>query len=290
MTVLADSKCSVDQTVDQTDGPQNISASFNLPQPQTSSDPLSPQASGGPSPPKPLTAKPRSIKSPAPPIPSGIPATKPSSPVTQFSTAHSQSTKVKYRAPLPPVQSGTSKLLAADTSEPSSLFAATSPGATVNAVEPPSGSIKTPTGVSLNGTKPQLTATNFGVSSESSATSANPQNLPSSPDLVTVSALVSSTIKGLIPPTTSDKLTPTSTTPSISPGPNRVTDSPIISTFLSSSKDQGLGKDTLTMSPTSPNQGKFTLSSHSPTGPPGPLPKEPHLRYVQQISLRFNCS
>ncbi|XP_026201225.1 disks large homolog 1-like isoform X2 [Anabas testudineus] len=273
LTVLADSKCSLEQTVDQTQGLQNIPASSNVPQSEASSCPLSPQASGGPSQPKSLTDQHRSIKSPAPPVPSGISETKQSSPAAQASTPQLQPAKVKYRAPLPPVQSGASKPLAAETCKPSSPVAATSPSATGNAVVTPSGSIKTPTGVSLNGTKPHQSTTISGVSSASSTTSANPQNIPSSPDLnlVTVSALVSSTIKGLIPPTTPDKLTPTSTTPGISP----VTDAPLIST--PSTKNQGLSTVFSTTSPTSPNQGKSNLSSHSPTGPPEPLLKGPQL-------------
>uniref|UniRef100_A0A7N6AHN5 Disks large homolog 1 n=1 Tax=Anabas testudineus TaxID=64144 RepID=A0A7N6AHN5_ANATE len=80
LTVLADSKCSLEQTVDQTQGLQNIPASSNVPQSEASSCPLSPQASGGPSQPKSLTDQHRSIKSPAPPVPSGISETKQSSP------------------------------------------------------------------------------------------------------------------------------------------------------------------------------------------------------------------
>ncbi|GAA6221348.1 disks large homolog 1-like [Lates japonicus] len=272
LTILADSKCSVDQT----DGPGNLPASHSLPvqlsaQPEASSGPLSPPVSGGPSQPKPLVPKPRSIKSPAPPIPSGTPPTKSASPTTQSNSPQSQPAKVKYRAPLPPVQSSTSKSAPAETSKPSSPSAAT-----VNGVETPTGSIKTPPAVSLNGTTPPLTATNSVVSSGSSTTSTNPQNLPASPDLtlVTVSALVSSTIQGLVPPTTPDKLTPTSTTPVTSPGPNRVADAAVISRALTTSKDPGLGKVTPSTTPTSPNQGKFTFS---PTGPPRPLTKGPHL-------------
>ncbi|XP_044056922.1 disks large homolog 1-like isoform X8 [Siniperca chuatsi] len=278
LTILADSKCSVDQT----DGPGSLPASCNLPaelsvQPQPSSGPLSPQASGGSSEPKPLAPKPKSIKSPAPPIPSGTPTTKPFSPTTKSITPQSQPSKVKYRAPVPPVQPGASISLASETPKPSSPSAATPPGVTVNGVETPTGSIKTPPGVSLNGTKPHLTATNSDVSSESSTTSANPQGCSVSPDLnlVTVSALVSSTIQGFVSPTTPDKLTPTSTTPST--GLNGVTDDNIISTALVTRKDPGTGKVTPSTSPTSPNQGKFTFSSCNPTVPPGPLTEEPHL-------------
>uniref|UniRef100_A0A3Q1B379 Disks large homolog 1 n=1 Tax=Amphiprion ocellaris TaxID=80972 RepID=A0A3Q1B379_AMPOC len=65
LTILADSK----RSVNQQDGPGKLSASSNLPaepsiQPQPSTTPLTPQASGGPSQAKSLTPKPRSVKSP----------------------------------------------------------------------------------------------------------------------------------------------------------------------------------------------------------------------------------
>ncbi|XP_029004287.1 disks large homolog 1-like isoform X3 [Betta splendens] len=267
LTILSDSK----RCVDQTPGPETPPASCDVAQPQSSSQPLCPQASEGPSPPKPLTPKPRSIKSPAPPIPPGIPARRPSSPTPQSSSPQPQQAKVKYRAPLPPLQLEASKTLVTEAPKPSP----TSPPEKVNDVQSPSGSMKAPIGVSVNGTKPHLTATNSTVSEESSTTSTCPRNLPSSPDvnLVTVSALVSSTIKGLVPPTTPDKLSPSGTTPGMGPGPSRATESPISSTSPSTSKLQGLAKDTPTLSPSSPNQGTFSLSSQSP---PGPL-KGPHL-------------
>uniref|UniRef100_A0A3B4YLN6 Mucin-2-like n=3 Tax=Seriola TaxID=8160 RepID=A0A3B4YLN6_SERLL len=278
LTILTDNK----RSGDQLDGPGVLSASCNLPeqlpaQPQSSPGPESPLASPPGSPqPKSIAPKPRSIKSPAPPIPSGIPPKKPSSPTTQSSTPQSQPAKVKYRAPLPPVQSGAS---AAETFKPSSPSAAT-----VNGVETPTGSIKTPPAVSLNGAKPHLTAT----SSESSTTSTNPPSLPAAPDLnlVTVSALVSSTIQGLMPPTTSDKLTPTNTTPSTGPDLDRVTDAAVISTGVTTSRDPGLGKVTPSTSPASPTQGKFTFSSLSPTSPPGPLTKGPHLSPTSPGSVK----
>ncbi|XP_067370094.1 disks large homolog 4-like isoform X4 [Channa argus] len=280
LTILADSTCSVEQT----DCPNTLPAPCTLPaelssQPQASPGPLGTQAFEGPSQPKPLTPKPRSIKSPAPPIPSGIPATKPPSPTTQSSTPQTQGAKVKYRAPLPPFQSGASKPLAADTSNSSSPFAATTLGVTVNALETPSSSVKSPTVASLNGTQPHLNATNLGVSLESSTTSANPENYTASPDLnlVTVSALVSSTIQGLVSPTTPDKHTPTITTPSTILGPNRGTDAPILSQSFKTGKEPGSGMVTANMSPASPNQGKLTFSSHSPASPTGPLTKEPQL-------------
>ncbi|XP_038571149.1 disks large homolog 1-like isoform X1 [Micropterus salmoides] len=280
LTILSDSKCSVDQTEgpgDQTHHPGNLPASCNLPtepsiQPQPSSCPLSPQASGGSFKPKPLTPKPKSIKSPAPPIPSGTPTTKPSSPTTQ-SITRSQSAKVKYRAPLPPVQLGPSESLASETPKPSSPFVATSPRATESKIETPTDSIRS--GVSLNGTKAHLTATNPDLSSETT----HPQSCSVSPDLnlVTVSALISSTIQGLVSPATPDKLTPTSSIPSTHPGLNRVTGNTIITTALETSKDPGIGKVTAGTSPTSPNQGRFTFSIRSPKVPPGALTKGPHL-------------
>ncbi|XP_039984108.1 disks large homolog 1-like isoform X1 [Xiphias gladius] len=274
LTILADRKCSLDHT----DGPGDLPVSCNLPaqlsaQQHASSGPLSPPASEGPPKPKSPAPKPRSIKAPAPPIPCGIAPTKLSSPTPQSSSP--QPTKVKYRAPLPPDQSGGSKSTTAETSKPLSPSTAAS-----NCVENPAGYIKSPPAVSLNGTKPHFTATTSGVSSESTATSANAQSPPASPDLnlVTVSALVSSTIQGLVSPTTPDKLSPTSTTPSTSPGPNRVTDARFISSAPTTSKDPGLGKVTPSTSPTGPSQGELTFSSLSPTGPPGPLTKGPDLR------------
>uniref|UniRef100_A0A665WFF8 Disks large homolog 1 n=1 Tax=Echeneis naucrates TaxID=173247 RepID=A0A665WFF8_ECHNA len=83
-----------------------------------------------------------SLKSPAPPIPSEITPKKPSSPTTPSNTPQTQPAKVKYRAPLPPVQPGASKSTSVELSEPSS---AASIG---NGVETPV--------VSPNGTKPQL--------------------------------------------------------------------------------------------------------------------------------------
>ncbi|XP_037625360.1 disks large homolog 1-like isoform X3 [Sebastes umbrosus] len=279
LTLLADSKCSVDQT----DGPWNLPASGNLlaelpVQPQPSSGPLSPQASGGsPQPKSPLTPKAKSIKSHAAPLPSGTPTSKPSSPTTPSITPQSEPGKVKYRAPLPPVHPGASTSLVSETHFPSSPSAATFSGVTLNGAETPTGSIKTPPGASPNGTKPHVTATNSNASSESSITYVNAQSDPVSPDLslVTVSALVSSTIQGFVFPTTPDKLSPTHTTPITSPGFNRVTDADKVSTPPATSKDPGIRQVTPGTSPTSPNQGKFTFSSRSPTGPPGPLTKGP---------------
>ncbi|KAI9517596.1 hypothetical protein NQZ68_004817 [Dissostichus eleginoides] len=264
LTILGDS----DSSVDQPAGPWSLPDSYNppaepSPQPQPPSVTLSPPASEGSSPLKPLSPKPRSIKSHAAPLPSGTPTSKPSSPTTQSVSPESQPAKLKYRAPLPPVQSGVSKSLASD-SLPSSPSAATSPGAPVNA---------------LNGTKPQLTATNSNVSVASSTSSTIPQSDSTSPDpnLTTVSALVSSTIESFVFPISPDKLTPKSGSPVTSPGPIRVTDAVVVSTSPVTTKDSGFGKVTPSTSPSSPNQGKFSFSSRSPRSPTGPLTKGLHL-------------
>lgn len=275
MTLLADSKCSVDQI----DGQVKPDASCNEPEeptvqpqpqsepqtePQPTSGPLSPQSSVDSSQSKPVTPKRKSLKYPAPPIPSGTPASKPSSPTTP----ESQPAKVKYRAPLPPVQRG------ASTGDETSMPSSPSAGFIVNGIE----TSKTPTQV--NGAKPHLAATNSSASLESTSTSASLQIGPTSPDrnLETVSALVSSTIQGLVSPSTLDKLTPTITTPSTSPGPNRGTNVVAITTSNDPSRD----KTTPSQSPTSPNQEKSTIGSYSPSGLPGPLNKGFHLRYIKQ--------
>ncbi|XP_065811694.1 disks large homolog 4 isoform X5 [Labrus bergylta] len=277
LTILADSKSSADDT----DSPPE---SFNPPaelSAQPSSGPLSPLASEGSPQPKPLTPKPRSFKSPAPPIPSSASTTKPSSPTTPSVSPQSQPAKVKYRAPRPPVQPESSRPSVTDNPKASSPSAAISPVFRLNGVETSTGSIRTPPGVSLNGTKPHLTATHSDVSAESSTSSANPQGRPVSADLnlVTVSALVSSTVQGLVSPTTPEKLKHTSTataTAVTSPGFKKVSDAAIISTALAISKDPGPGKVSPSTSPTSPNQ-RFTFSSHINTVPAGPLTKGPLL-------------
>ncbi|XP_029355147.1 disks large homolog 1-like isoform X1 [Echeneis naucrates] len=270
LTILADCK----KSTDLTDGAEDLPASSNLPvecppqlQGSPSSEPVTPQASQpGPPQPKSLTPKPRSLKSPAPPIPSEITPKKPSSPTTPSNTPQTQPAKVKYRAPLPPVQPGASKSTSVELSEPSS---AASIG---NGVETPV--------VSPNGTKPRLNSHNSGVSSESSTTSTNAQSLnaPADLNLMTVSALVSSTIQGLVLPTTPNKLTPTS------PGPDRVTDAGVISTALKTSNDPGLEKSSA--SPISPKQGKFTFSSVKPGSPPGALTKGPNLSPTSPVQAK----
>uniref|UniRef100_A0A665WDM0 Disks large homolog 1-like n=1 Tax=Echeneis naucrates TaxID=173247 RepID=A0A665WDM0_ECHNA len=95
---------------------------------------------------------------------------------------------------------------------------------------------------------------------------------------MTVSALVSSTIQGLVLPTTPNKLTPTS------PGPDRVTDAGVISTALKTSNDPGLEKSSA--SPISPKQGKFTFSSVKPGSPPGALTKGPNLSPTSPVQAK----
>uniref|UniRef100_UPI0037E8C725 disks large homolog 4-like isoform X1 n=1 Tax=Semicossyphus pulcher TaxID=241346 RepID=UPI0037E8C725 len=291
LTIISDKS-----SASQTDGPWNLPESSNLPaelsaQPQPPSGPLSPQASGGSSQPKPLTPKPRSIKSPAPPIPSTASTTKPPSPTTPSVSPESEPAKVKYRAPLPPLQPGASKPSASETPKPTSPTAATSPRATVNCVETPSNSVKTPPGVSANGAKPRLTATVSDVSSESSTAAANPHSRRLSADLnlVTVSALVSSTVQGIVSPTTPEKPIRTSITSCTSPGLNKAKDATIISTALATNKDPGPGKVTPSTSPTSPSQ-RFTFSSRSHSVPPGPSTKGPPLSPTSPGSVKVTLT
>ncbi|XP_076010566.1 disks large homolog 4-like isoform X2 [Genypterus blacodes] len=243
LTLLADSK----RSVDQTEGPWELSA------------PRSPQASGGQSQSHPLTTRPKSVKAPAPPVPS---ASKSPGSALQSDASPSQAGKHKYRAPLPPVQTGASTGLAAETSKLSSPTAPTPTRVPANYVEIPAGP-KT----SLNGTKPHLVSTASEVSPGT-----NPQSGSAS---LAVSALVSNTIPGIATPTSPGKLTSTSTTPSTSPGSNRATDATITVATLASSKDAGRGKVSSSTSPSSPNQGKFSFGS--PTIAGGPPPKGPRL-------------
>ncbi|XP_028258948.1 disks large homolog 1-like isoform X2 [Parambassis ranga] len=260
LTIVADSKCSVDQT----DGPEKLPGSIDPPaeppaQPQPLSISPNVQTPASPSQPKPLTPKPRSIKYPAPPVPSGASTAKPLS--TQSTTPQSQPAKVKYRAPLPPVQTPNSS--AVEISKPSSP----SNAVTANTSGTPPGSLKT----AQNGT-PLVFATSSGICAESSS---SPQSPSASPDLSpTVSALVSSTIQGFASSAALGKLSPTRTTPSTSPGLSRSTDTTTVS---ATSKDPGAGNITPTQSPPSHNNGNFSFSSRSPTSPPGQLNKGPHL-------------
>ncbi|XP_037830146.1 disks large homolog 1 isoform X2 [Kryptolebias marmoratus] len=273
LTILEDSKTSVDQK----ESPENLSSPWNLQaepsaQRHTSSGPVRPQASGEPAKPTSLPSKPRSIKSPAPPVPASASAKTPSPPPSHPSTPQSPPNKVKYRAPPPPVQPGASKPPETESSKPSSPSKPCSPSATtsssitVSNEETPSGS----PGVSVNGTQPHASSTKSG-------SSANTQNLPAPQDLnlVTVSALVSSTIQGLVSPTTPGKTPPTITTPSTSPGLSPVSGTATVSTSILPSKGSGLGKVSASKSPTSPSYGKFPFELQSPTSPSTKLNKGP---------------
>ncbi|KAM3876362.1 disks large homolog 4-like [Diretmus argenteus] len=273
LTLLEDSQ----RCVDQPDGSGELPASCSQPaellaQQQPAAAPLSPQPSGGPAQPKPSAPKPKSFKSPAPPVPPEPPqrAKSPASTATaQSDTPQSQPDKVKYRAPLPPVELGASKPLTAGTSKLSPPSTPTSTGVTANGVETliASSFTKTPPGASSNRPVLHVAATIPevpGGTSTNLVTTINLQNSPASPflNLRAVSALVSSTIDAFVTPTSPDQLTPTST--------NATT----IATPLS--RDPGKGHR-VTRSPTSPCPGKFTFGSRSPTVAPGPPPKAPRL-------------
>ncbi|XP_047230355.1 disks large homolog 4-like isoform X2 [Girardinichthys multiradiatus] len=256
LTILQDSQCTVDSP-EKPPAPCIIPAEQS-PHQQTFS-PLSSLASGEPSQP----CKPKSIKSPSSPNQTGEPAKTLSSPTRQSSITQSHPAEVKYRAPPPPVQAGSSKSVEGVISKPSSPFVAMSSSVTVSSVENPSPSTKT----SQNGTNTFVTTTK-------SENIANQQNLSASKDLnlMTVSALISSTIQGLVPPTTPDKSTPTSITPTTSPSLSTVS-GVCVSTAGSSCKEPGTSKVIASKGPTSPNHGKFTFESKSPTSPSAKLSK-----------------
>lgn len=269
LTILENNKCSGDQT--DCPAPSEPSADLSA-QPESSSASQMSQASEINPPPKPLTPKPKSVKSPAPPVPSGISPVQQTSPAASSVAPHLESTKVKYRAPPPPVQPGAVSPTAA--SSPSSL-----PSPPVSGAEKDTNSAETPE-VSVNGTKPPVTATN-SLSSEASI-SANSQSGSVSADLnlVTVSALVSSTIQGLVSPAGPDK--PPRTSPALIKVPDATKPSP----SLSSNVDPDNGMVTPSMSPISPSQGKLTFKQSS-TGPAGPVNTELHLRWDQQSKSSF---
>ncbi|XP_013873220.1 disks large homolog 1 isoform X2 [Austrofundulus limnaeus] len=280
LTILEDSKTSVDQK----ESPENLSSPCNLSaeppaQQQTPPGPLSPQASGAPSKPTSVSSKPRSIKSPAPPVPTVTPAKTPPSPASQPGSPPSRSTKVKYRAPLPPVQPGASTSAESELSKRSSPSKTCSPSAaasssfTVSNVDAPSTPQKTTPGVSLNGMQPQA--------------SASTQKPPSPLDLnlVTISALVSSSIQGLVSPTSPGKASPTIPSPSLSP----VSGAATVSKPALTSKDSELGKGSASKSPTSPG-GKFPFEIQSPKSPSSKLNKGPPLSPTSPGSAKITST
>uniref|UniRef100_A0A8C7ZL45 Disks large homolog 1 n=1 Tax=Oryzias sinensis TaxID=183150 RepID=A0A8C7ZL45_9TELE len=260
LTILADSKHSVDQI----EVPGKVAAPCNFPadlsvQPQPLSAPVSPQAPGSAGQAKPITPKPRSLKYPAPPVPSTSPTVKASSPTSQCGTPQSKS--VKYRAPPPPIQLEASK--PPQTSNSSSSSVVTAFIDTVNNTEP--NPKKTSHGMSPNGTKSHVISSSSGFASESNA---KLQSLPATPDrnLETVSALVSGTIQSLLPPATPDKSVPNSPL-SAQKGPKTVKGAIDASSGLSPNKDAELSKASLSKSPASPTDEKFPFSCRSPTSP-----------------------
>ncbi|XP_014856086.1 PREDICTED: disks large homolog 1 isoform X3 [Poecilia mexicana] len=235
VTVLQDTQCT-----------EKLAA----PAEQSPVNPSSPPASGEPSKP----SKTKSIKSTSLPNQDGAPTKTSTSPKRQPSLPQSHSTKVKCRAPPPPVQPGSSKSAEMVISKPSSPSAAS---VTVSSVETPN----VPTKPSQNGTKSHAT-------DAKSQSTTNPKNPAASKDLnlVSVSALVSSTIQGLVSPTTPDKATPTSITPTTSPGLNTGLGAGV-SAAASINKDPGTSVVNARKSPTSPSHGKVTFESKSPTSP-----------------------
>ncbi|RVE66595.1 hypothetical protein OJAV_G00108920 [Oryzias javanicus] len=268
LTILADSKHSVNQI----EVPDKVAAPFNFPadasvQSPPLSAPLSPQAPGTAAQPKPITPKPRSLKYPAPPVPSASPTVNASSPTSQSGTPQSKS--VKYRAPPPPIQLGGSK--PPQTSSSSSPSVVTASSDSVNNTE--QNPKKTSPVMSPNGTKSHLvTPTSPGVSSESNA---NLQSLPATPDRITVSALVSSTIQGLVSPATPDKTIPTIPL-SAQKDPSSVKGAIEVSSGLSTNKDAELSKASLSKSPASPTEEKFSFGGRSPTSPSTKFGKRAH--------------
>lgn len=266
LTILENGKSSEGQAAFPT--PSNSSADLSA-QPESSSGPQMSQTSEIDSPAKPLTPKPKSLKSPAPPVPSGISPVKQTSPAAQSVIPHSESTKVKYRAPPPP--------------EPISLTLASSPSSVtsppLSGAEKHTDATETPPEVSVNGTKPRVTATNSLSSEKSSPKNSQSSSLSPDLNLVTVSALVSSTIQGLVSPASPDKPLPTS------PGLVKIPDTAKASANHASNKDPGNSIFTESMSAKSPSQGKCTFGQ-IPTRPAGPVNKELQLRWDQH-SFQF---
>ncbi|XP_027883175.1 disks large homolog 4-like isoform X4 [Xiphophorus couchianus] len=234
---------------------QDTQCSEKLPAPaeQSPVSPSSPSASGEPSKP----SKTKSIKSTSLPNQDGAPTKASSSPTRQPSIPQSHPAKVKYRASPPPVQPESSKSAELVISKPSSPSAASPSSVTVSSVETPSVP-----------TKPSQNETNSHATDAKSQSTTNPKNPGASKDLnlVTVSALVSSTIQGLVSPTTPDKATPTSITPKISPSLNTGSGAGVFAA-ASINKDPGTSVINASKSPTSPSHRKFSFESKSPTSP-----------------------
>ncbi|XP_019720259.1 disks large homolog 1-like isoform X2 [Hippocampus comes] len=277
LTILADNQSSPKLIAEAVTSPSsvNLQAEFAAVSEPTSSQLPNP-TSGGLSQPKCISPKPKSIKSPAPSLPSVTPTKQPASPPSQSCVSQSQPNKVKYRAPPPPIQDRDLTSTVVDISNPSSPSANTS-GAMKNGVisctEPPS---ITQNSFPQNGSNAPLDATNIVSPSECSSTAPEQQTSLTSPtDLVTVSSLVLGTIQGLMSHSTPDKLTQPSTTPHTSLDPNTITAATIFTSTVTANEDGGSGKNTPVSSPMTPSQLKFTSGRHSPINPSEPQSKGP---------------
>lgn len=217
LSITADSVPSVDHT----DNPSSVvlpSAALGPPSPPLES-------------PKPkISPKPKSFKSPAPPIPAGVQPAKPTTPAHQ-----PQPGKVKYRAPPPPTQ----------------------PEKSPPAAAPSQNGVKDPS-----------------MSDPMSEYSTISPHAPLSPrEQVAVSALVSSTIQGLVPASPTEKTTSRNNAAKItSPSSN--------------SKEPVSPRGT----PTAQSPGKFTFSGISPTVSPGPFAKGPPLSPQSPGSCKLSPS
>ncbi|XP_072294146.1 uncharacterized protein [Eucyclogobius newberryi] len=203
------------------------SAPSSVPSSVPSSAPLSPTASGESSKPK-ISPKP---KSPAPPIPTGL-----QSPTATAPPLQSQSSK-KYRAPPPPANSRSTP--------------APAPGDQTHDREKEA---------QQNGVR------EFDLSDPSCEYSTISPLPPVTPgEQVTVSALISSSVQGLLPSSSDGKGASGDSAPK--------TTSPV-----SNSKEAALQKGTAAVqSPTGSAQARFTFSGLSPTISPGPFAKGPLL-------------
>ncbi|XP_077440922.1 disks large homolog 1 isoform X5 [Vanacampus margaritifer] len=275
LTILADSQSSTELTADTVTPPSsdNLVAEFTaVPEPTFSQ--LPPPDSGGPNQPKCISPKPKSIKSPAPPIPSMAPTKQPVSPTLQSSISQPEPAMVKYRAPPPPFQDGVLMSTVTDISKPSSPTATTTNKGVASCTDPLS---ITQNAIPQNGTNEPLDATNTVLPSECSSTTPEQQKShTSATDLATVSSLVTGTIQGLVLHCTPDNLTQLSTSNHISPSNNTVADAPILTSILSANEEQGSGKNTQKSSPKAPSPLKLTFGSHSPTSLSVQQSKGPH--------------
>ncbi|XP_061831625.1 disks large homolog 4-like isoform X3 [Nerophis lumbriciformis] len=270
-TIVADSQCSpnlIGDTVTPPSSDNVLSENSALPVPASGS--RTTVTNAGTSQPKDISPKPKSIKSPAPQIPT--PTKKPHSPPPQ---SQSQPAKVKNRAPPPPIQDGSFKSKGADISKPSSPFtcptAVTEKGVASYTVPP---LLKTQNQISPNGANTTQDANETSVSSEFSSSVVDQQKSSTSPaDLATVSSLAIGTLQGFIAYTTPENATLHS-----SPTNHTVTDATLfaLTEDPGSGKNQDSSKNSPKTSPMTPSQGKFTYCTPSPISPSGLQRKGSH--------------